>query len=137
MANPLRSALDALAGAILGTAVCFALVGIFHAPLLVAGSVGAIVFVRVFTSLRRLPAAPAAFVPLPLEFDGEPDRLLPDETLDADAASPRVVRLFGPLPTPGEMHETIERHLGGRSRGAPDATEELREALAQLRRAAG
>lgn len=135
MAHPLRSALDVLAGAILGGAVCFALVSIFHLPLLLAGSAGAIVLVCVFTSLHRDPAAPAAFVPLPLEFVEEPDELLLDQPIAADAPGPRVVRLFGPMPTPGEMHESIERHLGGRWRGA-DATEELREALAQLRRAA-
>ena len=135
MAHPLRSALDALAGAILGGAVCFAVVTIFHLPLLVAGSAGAIVLVHVFTSLRLGPAAPAAFVPLPLEFHEEADELLLDQPVAADGPDPRVVRLFGPMPTPGEMHESIERHLGGRSRGA-DATDELREALAAIRRAA-
>lgn len=138
MACPLRAAIDAFAGAILAGAVCFAGGSLAGLPLLFAGSVAAIAFIWVFNTVARPSAtAPAAasFVPLPLEFDEEPALLLLDRPFADDPPSSRLVRLFGAMPTPGEMHRTIERHLSAGPGSAPDATEELREALAQLRRA--
>lgn len=102
MGHSLRFAIDAAAAAILGAAVCFAVASLFEAPLIVAGSIGALVFVRVFASLVRLPAVVLSidrFEPAPLIFVGEP------------AEMPRT-------------NQTL-----------PDATEQLREALVQLRRA--
>lgn len=138
MVPPLRSAIDALAGAILGAAVCFALVALFRLPLLVAGSVGAILCVWVFATLVRVPvatmAAMARFVPAPLEFTEVAGELLLDGPPAAEPPSSQAARSLGPMATPGEMHEAIERHLSSDARRAPDASDALREALAQLRR---
>lgn len=137
MARALRSAIDALAGAILGAAVCFALAALFQLPLLVAGSIGATIFVCVFATLMRVPvattAAMARFVPAPLEFTEDPGELLLERPPAAEPPSSQAVRSFGPMATPGEMHKAIERHLSD-ARRAPDASDALREALAQLRR---
>ena len=62
--------------------------------------------------------------------------LLEDVRVDPDPAE-RVVRLFqaSQMPTAGQLHERIEQHLGRAPRPAlPDATQELHEALAALRR---
>ena len=130
----LRFALDAIAAAALGGAIYYALVGVLQLPAVVAIAGGALVFARVLWSLARLPADRDAFTPFevaPLEFD-EGDELLLDRPVARDGA--QVVRLFDPIPTPGEMHQTIERHL--RKAATPaDATGELQDALAELRRA--
>lgn len=129
-----RFALDAIAAAALGGAICYALTGVLQLPFLIAIAGGGLVFVRVLASLARLPQDSAAFTPFdvaPLEFEDE-DELLLDRPVSRDGA--RVVRLFEPLPTPGELHQTIERHLGGTARPA-DASGELQDALAELRRA--
>ncbi|MBA2636466.1 MAG: hypothetical protein H0U83_07260 [Sphingomonas sp.] len=135
MAHPFRSAIDAAAALILGAAVCFAVASIFQLPLLVAGSIGGLVFVRVFTSLVRLPASPPVlpgFVPAPLEFTGamltlgERGDLLLDQPVAAGSLPSPVVRRFRAAPPAGDMPGTNE--------ALPDATEQLREALDQLRR---
>jgi len=66
---------------------------------------------------------------------------LPELLLDEPIARPsevdRVVNLFAAtaMPTPGELHRRIERHLRGAPPARiPDATEALHEALAELRR---
>lgn len=141
MARFFEYAFDALAGTVLGAAVCYAVASVFQWPILVAASMGGLVFVRVFASLIRLPRPDAspAFVPIALTFEEETELLL-DEPLAAPPQASRVVRLFGSMQTPCEMREAIERHLGVQSQAAqpaPDATEDLREALAQLRRSVG
>ena len=66
------------------------------------------------------------------------DELLLDDRLALPAAS-RVVRLFDPrrFPDPGELNERIARHLarGGPAAASADASDELRQALAELRSA--
>jgi hypothetical protein len=72
------------------------------------------------------------------------DRLRPgdDEPLELDdilaeiGPDSRVVRLFDPsaMPTPGQLRARIDRHLDEGSAAAPDASEALFEALAELRR---
>jgi hypothetical protein len=66
------------------------------------------------------------------------DVLLLDDVLDAIGNDSRVVRLFDPaaMPTPGQLRSRIDRHIekgAPTSRGAPDASHELHEALAKLR----
>jgi len=83
---------------------------------------------------------------------GEEDRLVPLDASDGAAAAElllddilaelepdsRVVRLFEPrqVPTPGELHRSIDRHLHQRGGmiGPPDASQALSDALAELRR---
>ena len=100
MVDRIRLAIDALAAALLGGAVAFALVEIVRLPWFAAGSAGGAVFLTAAAALARTPAAAPSvpcFVPLPLEFAEEP---------------------------PGAAAEA----------GPPDAAQQLREALAQLRR---
>ena len=130
----LRFTLDAIAAAALGGAVCYALMGVLQLPAVVAIAGGGVVFARVLYGLARLPADKDAFTPFEvasLEFEDE-DELLLDRPVGRDGA--QVVRLFDPIPTPGELHHTIERHLRGTVPGA-DASGELQDALAELRRA--
>ena len=71
-------------------------------------------------------------------------RTAPDDTLVLDdvlaelGPDSRVVRLFDPdaMPTPGDLKDRIERHLGEAGSGSapPDASQALHEALAELRR---
>lgn len=67
-----------------------------------------------------------------------PAELLLDDILANLPADSRVVRLFdsAPVPTAGELQARIDRHLRGQTRPAvaPDATEELHQALDALRR---
>lgn len=66
------------------------------------------------------------------------DELLLDDPLALPDES-RVVRLFDPrrFPDPGELNERIARHLarGGPATASADASDELRQALAELRSA--
>ena len=75
----------------------------------------------------------AYFELLPLEFDeaGEADELLLDQP--AGHCTPNAASA---IPTAGELRESIERHLRGDSASArrADAADELRNALAELRR---
>ena len=77
------------------------------------------------TDADRLPA-PAA-----------DDALVLDDILAEIGPDSRVVRLFDreAMPTPAQMKARIDRHLD--SGRAPDAAQELHEALAQLRRSLG
>jgi hypothetical protein len=63
------------------------------------------------------------------------DELLLDDPLDQPAPDSRVIRLFDPrtLPTAGNLHDRIERHLQRPSPAYPDATSELHEALSALK----
>ena len=141
MAHPfLRSAVDAAAAVTLSAAVWFALTSLLILDPLVSASLAGIVFIRVFVSLARLPALPAtaqlAFQPVPLEFEAMPEEVLLPEPVTAHAGGRQVVGASA-AQTPGEMRAKIERHLQVRRSPAPDAADELREALAELRRAAG
>jgi hypothetical protein len=65
------------------------------------------------------------------------DELLLDRELAHFGADSRVVRLFEPsaMPTAGELKSRIDRHLLGSVQSAPpDASQDLYDALAQLRR---
>jgi hypothetical protein len=88
----------------------------------------------------------AQFELAPLEFcensSAELAELLLDPPVAAAGPSSTVVAFPQALPTPGEMHERIERHLEARDDGGPAAVpacpaEELRLALAELRRSLG
>jgi hypothetical protein len=59
-----------------------------------------------------------------------------DDVLENVGPGARVVRLFDPaaMPSPGELRQRIEHHLGRGTPGAsPDASQALIEALTQLR----
>ena len=63
------------------------------------------------------------------------EELVLDDVLAAVESDSRVVRLFEPTDTAGEMHARIEDHLRASPRQSPpDATQELHDALAALRR---
>ena len=67
--------------------------------------------------------------------EAEPaEELVLDDVLEAIGPDNRVVRLFEPNDTAGEMQERIDRHLRSGPRQVPDATQELHDALAALRR---
>lgn len=76
----------------------------------------------------------------PLEFEaqaGEPfDELLLDEVVARIGPDADAVAVTQPMPTAGELRDSIERHLRGARHNAPavDAADELRQALAELRR---
>ena len=75
----------------------------------------------------------------PLEFEpAGADELLLDEVVASIAELPDPQMPSAAVPTAGELHESIERHL--RASNAPaqaDPVDELRDALAQLRRSIG
>ena len=63
------------------------------------------------------------------------DELVLDDVLEAIESESRVVRLFEPKDTAGEMQARIDQHLRSTPRQAlPDAAQELHDALAALRR---
>lgn len=63
------------------------------------------------------------------------DELVLEEIAEAEVSDSRVVQLFQPSETAGEMQARIDTHLRSNSRQAPpDATQELHDALAALRR---
>lgn len=68
----------------------------------------------------------------------EPEPLVLDDILGELGPDSRVVRLFDPaaMPTPGQLNDRIERHLGRDVPpiAPPDASQALRDALAELRR---
>jgi hypothetical protein len=57
-----------------------------------------------------------------------------DDVLAAVESDSRVVQLFEANDTAGEMQARIDRHLRSSPRQVPDATQELHDALAALRR---
>jgi len=104
------------------------------------------IFVQPAFALAELAPAEIADEPSELlltEADRVPteqagDVLVLDDVLDAIGSDSRVVRLFDPsaMPTPGQLRSRIDRHIekgASTSRGAPDASHELHEALAKLR----
>lgn len=77
--------------------------------------------------------------PAPVPLESVADELLLDDPLGVPGDS-RVVRLFDPrrFADPGELNERIARHLargGPAAAEAADASDELRQALAELRSA--
>ena len=67
----------------------------------------------------------------------EDDALLLEDRLETPTEDSRVIRLFDPrlLPSASELHERIEHHLLMANQAAyPDATSELHQALAELRK---
>lgn len=66
----------------------------------------------------------------------ETSELLLEDVLVELQPDSRVIRLFDPaaVPTAGELHSRIERHLNQRSREHSDAAQALNDALADLRR---
>ena len=64
----------------------------------------------------------------------KPEELELDDVLAAIDPDSRVVRLFEANDTAGEMQARIDRHLRSSPRQVPDATQELHDALAALRR---
>ena len=77
--------------------------------------------------VERLGAAPAK-----REIE---DELVLEDVLEAIESDSRVVRLFEPSDTAGEMQARIDRHLhSARHQAHSNAAQELHEALAALRR---
>ena len=66
----------------------------------------------------------------------ETGELLLEDVLAEIQPDSRVIRLFNPgaMPTAGELHSRIERHLNQRSQEHSDAAQALNDALADLRR---
>jgi hypothetical protein len=64
----------------------------------------------------------------------KPEVLELDDVLAAIEPESRVVQLFEANDTAGEMQARIDRHLRSSPREVPDATQELHDALAALRR---
>jgi hypothetical protein len=71
-------------------------------------------------------------------YESAEDPLVLDDILDQLSPDSRVVRLFDPaaMPTPAQLKSRIDRHLDGAAPDgqAPDASQALHEALADLRR---
>jgi hypothetical protein len=67
--------------------------------------------------------------------EGNAELVLDDVLAELDNHS-RVVRLFdrAAMPTPGELSDRIDRHLEREPAAAPDASQALHDALAELRR---
>ena len=151
--------IDGVAAGLLGAAVgaCLLLLGLAGAAV-IASSAAVLV---ALAALRRIRPEPRrfrlpAFALEPVEHVAAPEELeltdvLPAEPLELEDRLPdadddsRVVQLFAPrkLPTPGELAQRIENHLGGNAeegRGGKvlelevDAAAALRQALGELRR---
>jgi hypothetical protein len=145
-AERIESAVDAGAATLLAAAVAYALHALPITPTVVAGSVAA-AFGLTLAGLRQVPPA----VTLAQELTATPvadllaeadrslahaeDELVLDDILAALNPDSRVVRLFerDPMPTAHEMQARIDRQLDGPVT-APDASQALHEALADLRR---
>jgi hypothetical protein len=78
--------------------------------------------------VERLGAA------LPRETNSKPEELELDDVLPTIEPESRVVQLFQSTDTAGEMQARIDRHLRAPRQAPPDATQELHDALAALRR---
>jgi hypothetical protein len=145
----IEAAVDAGAALLFAAAVAYALWTAMTVQAAAAGSVGA--FALCLAGLRRVPAAPISAVEpsrsvtpvtnLLAEADRSlahaEDELVLDDILSALDSESRVVRLFEPaaMPTPGQMKDRIDRHLGvDDGVASPDASQALHDALADLRR---
>jgi hypothetical protein len=95
-------------------------------------------FARRDFPLPRFDLAPLAFE---LRNAGDKGETLPDRPLIASDAGSNVVALPASARTPGQLRESIERHLRAGQDDGPlleqEAVDELREALAELRRSLG
>lgn len=128
-------AVDAGAAAIFAAAVGFATWAVSVAELTSVAATAAIAFLLVGAALRWVPIEEPSFVlpdfqlaPIEPVAEAHPeiaDELLLDDRLIAIEPDARVVRLFDPSRMP-----TVD---GSRS-AAPDASQALSDALAQLRR---
>lgn len=69
-------------------------------------------------------------------YESAEEPLVLDDILDQLSPDSRVVRLFDPaaMPTPAQLKSRIDRHLDGAAPEAPDASQALHDALAELRR---
>ena len=88
-------------------------------------------------SLPQFDLAPLAFE---LQSPADENELLLDRVVSIGEGQGNVVSLSGPVPTAGELRESIERHLDNARDIEPtpsDAVDELRSALAELRRSLG
>ena len=151
-------AVDALAAGLLAAAVGYALyvasdgVGVMSQwTVTIAGAaIGCWLARALIERLAGEPALPlSAFTPPSFEFIPEPvtevapdvpphddeDELLLEDVLDPVPDKSQVIRLFDPalMPTAGELHEQIDRHLSAGPRPVPDSTQELYAALSALR----
>ena len=90
---------------------------------------------------RKLPLPAFNLAPLAFEMAEAEDELLLDRVVSRPGNSPGVVALGAPMPTPGQLQASIERHLREAKRASEDAPQdardELRNALAELRRSIG
>jgi hypothetical protein len=128
-------AVDAGAAAIFAAAVGFAMWAVVAAGPANVGAIGAVAFLLVGTALRQVPVEEPSYVlpnfqPAPIEaVAGRPPEtageLLLDDRLIAVEPDARVVRLFDPSRMPS---------VDDSSAAAPDASQALSDALAQLRR---
>ncbi|HWI76162.1 MAG TPA: hypothetical protein VNS53_03670 [Sphingomicrobium sp.] len=96
-------------------------------------------FARGEFPLPQFDLAPLAFE---LQQEAGEDELLLDRAITAVDDRSNVVALAPASRTPGELHESIERHLrtardGGPPLLAQGVVDELRDALAELRRSLG
>ena len=148
----LDAAMDVAAASALAAAAGYASQALLPSP---AGAfVVALAFAGCLFALRSVPDgqrgfALAAFEPQPIPCEPElvlteADRVEPsdrhelvlDDVLGALAPDSRVVRLFdrAAMPTPGELRGRIEHHLAATPAASADASRELLQALADLRR---
>lgn len=98
-------------------------------------------FLSKLLAAREFTLPPFDLEPLAFELAAaQEDELLLDRVVSLSEGQPNVVALSQPVPTAGELHQCIERHLGRVGDEPPppaDGAEELREALAELRRSLG
>ncbi len=151
--------MDAAAAAVFAAATAYAASSLFG---LAAAPSALIAFLPVFVLLRQVaadvdgfPSASFQFPELWFEEQGayelrltadmvlgtaaaDPNELILDDVLAQLGPDSRVVRLFDPAQmfTPGELKASIDEHLAASrsASNAPDATQALSDALAQLRR---
>jgi hypothetical protein len=147
----IESAVDAGAAALFAAASAYALDTVLAGEL--TSAVGAAAaFGLCFVGLRRVDPfaamSPKAEITPVTDLLAEADRSLAESPPDDDAlvledvlaaldADSRVVRLFDPdaMPTAGQLKSRIDRHLAAGSEvRAPDDSQALHDALAELRR---
>lgn len=124
---------DIAASAVMAFAIAWALNEVFGVAPAIASVAAGVVFIRIFTGLRR--SAGSVLLPQfdlrPLEF--EPDELLLDDIVTEFGRDSRVVPIFAGA-NPSELRGRIDRHLGSAtSQPEPKtASDELADALDQL-----
>lgn len=155
-------AADLAAAAGTGAVVAWSVSSALGASALIAACAAGITFLRIFPSLRRLRSGRqyrvAPFQPAALEFasaaSGDQSLQALDPIARAFHAEPVPDSAPAAIPTVRELQESIQRRLGvscagegegqvdplnpaALGAGAPDASEKLRDALRELRRAIG